>query len=295
MIKDTKFYDKASASYSADRYPAVARSYTQFFFKRRLSLVIGVIERLRKEPAKGLSVFEVGCADGVVLREIYDAFKSDFASFLGVDLSPKMIEVASRENSDTNIVFKTRDEHSDAKRQDLVVEVGVINYVPNVEREIAYAHSMLKDGGRYICSLAGNDSFWNKIKPGEKGFNNFLSYEEYEEMLKGYFVIEKKIPVGFFVPLLWRAPAVARVVQPVVEEILRPFAPNLFHENIYLAKRKELQPYPRSRDKVFSVGIPGKPPFRSDNDFPWILVEPCAPPAERAVCDDVVFAFAHDD
>lgn len=238
MLKDTEFYNKASNSYSADRYPAIAHSYTQFFFKRRLALIVDAFKRVILETDKELSVFEIGCADGVVLREIYETFRSNFSYFLGIDLSPKMIEVASRENSDTGIVFKTRDEYYDTKRYDVVVEVGVINYVLDVEREMTYAHSALKDGGHYICSLAGTDSFLHRVKPGEKGYNNFLSYADYESLLRKHFEIQEIIPVGFFVPFLWRIPALARIVQPIVEGILKPLTPNLFHENIYLVKRK---------------------------------------------------------
>lgn len=238
MLKDTEFYNKASGSYSAVRYPAIAGSYTQFFFKERLALVLGAIKGLTKETDTDLSVSEIGCADGVVLREIYNRFKSNFSYFMGIDLSPKMIEVASRENSDTDIIFKTRDEYRDTKYYDLVIEVGVINYVSDVEREMTYAHSVLKDGGHYICSFAGTDSVLHRLKPGEKGYNNFLSYEEYEKILKELFVIERKIPVGFFIPFLWRIPTLARIVQPIVEGILKPLTPNLFHENIYLVKRK---------------------------------------------------------
>ncbi|MHB8710417.1 MAG: class I SAM-dependent DNA methyltransferase [Minisyncoccota bacterium] len=238
MLKDTEFYNKVSGRYSADRYPTIARSYTQFFFKKRLSLVIDAIKKLTKETDKDLSVLEIGCADGIVLREIYEIFGNRFSCLVGVDTSPKMIEKASAKHRGTPLVFKMRDEYHDTKRYDLVIEVGVINYVPDVGREMAYPHSVLKDGGHYICSLAGTNSLWNKLEQGEKGFNNFLSYEEYETILKKYFIIEKKIPVGFFIPLLWRVPAVARIVQSSAEEILRPLARNLFHENIYLVKRK---------------------------------------------------------
>lgn len=238
MRKDTEFYNKISHRYSADRYPVVVWSYTQFFFKRRLSFVVDSIGRLIKETDKDLSVLEIGCADGVVLRKIYEIFSPHFFYFLGIDISPKMIEVASRENSGTGIIFKTRGEYRDTRQYDLIVEVGVINYVASLENEIAYVHGVLKGSGYYICSVAGTNSLWNKIETADKGFSNFCSYEEYEQILQNFFLIEKKIPVGFFMPLLWRAPAVARIVQPIIEIIFKPFVPNLFHENVYLLKKK---------------------------------------------------------
>lgn len=238
MAKDTEFYNKISGSYSADRYPEVTSSYTQFFFKRRLSLLEDAIKRSIKETDRELSVLEIGCADGVVLRRVYDVFNANFSSFLGVDISPKMIEVASQENADTNIISKVRNEYHDSKKFDLIIEVGVINYTDSVEEEMSYAHSVLNDEGYYICSFAGTDSFLNKIKPGDKGYNNFLSYKEYEQIMQKFFRIEKKIPVGFFVPLMWRFPVIARFKQPIVENLFKYIAPNLFHENIYILRKK---------------------------------------------------------
>lgn len=238
MAKDTEFYNKISESYSADRYPEVATSYTQFFFKKRLDLLIGAIKQTALAQSSGLSVLEIGCANGVVLRKIHEVFKRNFSYFVGLDISPKMIEVASRENVDTNMIFKVRNEYNGLKEFDLIIEVGVINYTDSVEEEMSYAHSVLKDGGYYICSFAGTDSVLNKIKPGDKGYNNFLSYIEYEQTMRKFFRIEKKIPVGFFVPLLWRFPAIARLKQPIVENFFKFFSPNLFHENIYVLKKK---------------------------------------------------------
>lgn len=238
MLKDTKFYDAASSRYSESRYPPFARTYTQFFFKKRLSLAIDSIEQLIGGSRKELSVLEIGCADGVVLKKIYATFKDNFSYFLGIDLSPQMINVAVKENKNSNIVFRNREGFHETKKHDLIVEVGVLNYVASIESEFAYVSSILKNDGWYICSLAGTNSILNRIKPSENGYNNFLSYYQYEQILTGYFTIENKIPVGLFIPLLWRFPFVARTIQIVAEVILRPIIPNLFHEKIYILKRK---------------------------------------------------------
>jgi predicted TPR repeat methyltransferase len=237
MIKDTEFYNKASDSYSADRYPAVACSYTQFFFKKRLDVVIDSIQQCTKKNDKNLSVLEIGCADGILIRKVSEMFRNNFSVFLGVDISRKMIEAAVRKDSDTNILFKTREEYHDTEQFDLILEVGVINYA-SARDEIMYAHGALKNSGYYMCSVAGTDSLWNKIKPGNKGFSNFLPYREYEKIIQEFFSIEKKIPVGFFIPLVWRAPLIARIVQPIAEKILTPIAQNLFHEQVYILKNK---------------------------------------------------------
>lgn len=238
MAKDTEFYNRISGSYSKDRYPEVATSYTQFFFKRRLELLVGAIEQTTLARGSGLSILEIGCADGVVLRRVYEVFKRSFSEFVGLDISPKMIAVASRENSDTGILFKVRNDYCDLRKFNLILEVGVINYAESVNSEIAYAHSVLEDGGYYICSFAGASSLLNRIKPGDKGYHNFLSYEAYEKTMQKFFKIEKKIPVGILIPLLWRLPIIARFKQPIVENLFKYISPNLFHENIYVLRKK---------------------------------------------------------
>jgi len=238
MLKDTEFYNAVSSSYSLSRYPADPQSYTQFFFKKRLSVMIDFLRCSQEFMGTGFSVLEIGCADGIVLRKLHDFFRGKFSEYIGIDISPKMVEVAVREHSDAPILFKTRETYADTKKHDLVIEVGVLNYVSSVEHEYKYVHRILKDTGVYICSLAGTNSLWNRSKSGDKGYSNFLSYEEYQRLLQKYFTIEKEIPVGLFVPLLWRVPLLARIVQPVIEVILKPIAPDLFHEKVYILKRK---------------------------------------------------------
>jgi SAM-dependent methyltransferase len=238
MAKDTEFYNRISESYSGDRYPETTNSYTQFFFKRRLELLVHAIEQTPLTQREGLSVLEIGCADGVVLRKIFEIFKKNFSYFVGLDISPKMIEAAARLNSNTGMLFKVRNDYHDLKKFNVVLEVGVINYTNSVQDEMKYVHSVLEDGGYYICSFAGTNSLLNKIKPGDKVYQNFMTYQEYEQIMQEFFVIEKKIPVGFFVPLLWRFPVVARFKQSVVENMFRYISPNFFHENIYVLRSK---------------------------------------------------------
>lgn len=238
MFKDTEFFNTASSSYSSNRYPVVSQSYTQHFFKKRLSVVIDLLRDSPEFTGTGFSVLEIGCADGVVLRNIYESFGQVFSEYTGIDTSPKMIEVAEREHGDVPILFKVRERYAGTKQHDLIIEIGVLNYVPSIRDECMYVHRALKDTGIYVCSLAGTNSIWNKIKSGDKGYSSFLSYEEYQSLLQRYFTIEKEIPVGFFVPLLWRVPSLARIIQPIIEWVFEPILPNLFHEKVYILKRK---------------------------------------------------------
>jgi SAM-dependent methyltransferase len=235
MIKDSSFYDTESETYSDKRYPKQPSSYNQFFFIKRLSFVLCML-RASLLGKTGLLLLEIGCADGIVIEKIYEKFSGAFSSIIGIDTSLEMIAVASKRYQGRPFVFKNRADFSDTSLKDVIIEVGVINYA-DLSEELDFASSRLKENGVYVISLAGTSSLWNRIKKGDKGFRNFLSYSEYEKEINKKFDIVATKSVGFFIPLIWKIPALARIIQPS-EMILRKIVPNLFHEKIYLLKKK---------------------------------------------------------
>lgn len=234
--KDTEFYNEISATYSRDRYPVKARSYGQFFFKRRLAKALEVLQEKISDTERQYSLLEVGCADGIVIRTIYDRFAAHFSLLHGVDVSPKMIEAAKDNHAQTPITFAMRDSGEEKTSYDLVVEIGVINYT-DVAEEIERAYAATKDNGYYIASYAATDSLWHALKPGNKGFNNLLPYSAFEALARKYFTIEKAIPIGFFIPFLWKFSALAAPIQAVIESLCSRILPNLAHEKIYLLRK----------------------------------------------------------
>jgi SAM-dependent methyltransferase len=234
--KDTEFYNEISATYSRDRYPARARSYGQFFFKRRLAKVLEVLREKISDTERQYSLLEVGCADGIVIRAIYDTFTVRFSLLHGVDISPNMIEAAKNNHAQTPIQFTARNTKGEGAPYDFVVEVGVINYT-DVAEEIEQAYVATKDNGYYIASYAGKGSLLDRFKPGKKGFGNLVPYPMFEALARKKFIIEQVIPVGFFIPLLWRFPALAAPIQVVIESLCSRIFPNLAHEKIYIFKK----------------------------------------------------------
>lgn len=234
MIKDPAFYNKESVQYSAKRYPAVATNYIQFFFKKRLSLTLAHMRSLFGK-SNGLSLLEIGCADGVVLRDIQQKLPAVFSAFTGIDTAKDMIVVAQSLDISHKMKFYVRGEEP-MQTYDTIIEIGVANYA-NFDDELAYAHDHLKAGGMYILSIAGNDSL-NARLGGAVGYNNFLSYAEYQNKIRGIFDVKKIVSVGFHVPFLWRVPFVARRIQPIVEVLFSRLTPNLFHEKIYILRKR---------------------------------------------------------
>jgi glycosyltransferase involved in cell wall biosynthesis len=232
--KDTAYYNRVSRSYSATRYPVQANTFVQWFFKERLNIVLLMVEKCI-EGRTGLSILEIGCADGVVIRAIYEAFPKTFSIIDAVDISPEMIVAARRNHHDTPIRFEERRKLSPA-HYDVIVEVGVLNYTPFVD-DLKVIAKLLTPNGRAIISIAGDGSLKNKFSP-DRGYLHFTPYDTYEKDMRSIFHIEKIMPVGFFLPLLWRVASLGRLLQLQVEQIFIRRKPNLFHEKVYTLSPK---------------------------------------------------------
>lgn len=234
MLKDKQFYNQESANYSTKRYPAVASSYTQFFFKKRLELVLEEIDKATKNKYS-LNLLEVGCADGVVLRSVNEKLGNRFARMAGIDIAEEMIEQAKILTPEGKINYFLRGQEGPGEF-DVILEIGVINY-SDFDEDLIYAKNKLKSLGLYFISVAGSNSLLN-VFGKSKGYNNYLSYDDYENKIKNNYRIIKCLPVGFYLPLLWRFPALGRFVQPLLESFFRLLLPNLFHEKIYILAKK---------------------------------------------------------
>jgi SAM-dependent methyltransferase len=234
--RNTAFYNEASRTYSQERYPQRPRSYRQFFFTRRLSALIGELTALLAHSEESLALLDVGSADGVVLRAMYDTFSTRFTRLEGNDLSPAMVTAAQALHAGTPLTFSVRTEEAEQGAYDIVVETGVINYT-DPATEVAYAAHAVKDRGYYIASYAGKGSFWDVFKRGDKGYQNILPYGKFEAILRTRFTIVRAVPVGYFVPLLWRVPAIAAPVQQVIEWIGSRAFPSRAHERLYILQK----------------------------------------------------------
>ncbi len=231
-----EYYNQESGHYSRRRYEGRLRTYFQFLFRYRLSLSLAMVERVVGHK-HGLRLLEIGCADGIVLRGIHDRFHGAFERMIGIDIASNMIDQAREQNAGRNIVYYVRGQES-GDQVDLVMELGVHPY--DLKGEIEAVANSLQSGGYFIYSLSSRDSIHAKIKlKGKEYLKDYQPYHVYETVLREHFTVIDKIPYGLFIPKLWAFPFIARYVQPFVEFILRPFTPNLFHEQIYLLKKKD--------------------------------------------------------
>lgn len=237
-MKDTGYYDKESVQYSHKRYPDTSTQYTHFFFKRRLALVLGLLAQI-VGAKQGMKLLEVGCADGYVLSRIANEFDG-FGSLIGIDISPAMIAAAQMHYaSDSRMRYYVRDAYDpQGDTFDVIVEVGVLN-LTDLRADLQFARSHLRDNGYYVCSLASSTSLVAQLKPDSReDYRHHLSFAQYERILAEYFTVERRIPYGLFIPHLWKVPALARIIQPAVEQTVRAVCPNAFHEKVYLLKKR---------------------------------------------------------
>lgn len=234
-----EYYNQESTVYSNKRYLGEVNSYVKYFFRRRLALVVALVKRA-VGAKKDLSVLEIACADGVVLRELNRQLPNTFSSLVGNDIAPQMIEVAKGLTPDNLFNYYVRGEEP-VSQFDLVLSIGYLSPVMFKE-EFAYVKERLKSDGYYVCSQAGRHSIQARLRiKNESYYQNYLSYRDVEKKIADDFVIISKRRVGFYLPKLWLWPRLARVIQPLVDQLFSlggSLIGELFHETVYLLQKK---------------------------------------------------------
>ncbi len=233
---NTTFYDNASAEYSGKRYKGKTNSYIQFFFKRRLQLILNILKNNISDK-KNLRLLEIGCADGIVVDTVVSNFSNSFSECVGTDISPEMIEMAKKKNNNKNISYYLKN-NGESGLFDVVLAVGFLS--PGIfDQEFSYINKYLKPEGTVIVSLASKDSLYTKIKLRDKDYaKDYWNHRQYEDFLRRDFDLISTHPYGLFIPKLWAFPSVARIIQPTIETLLAPFLSGFFHEKLYVLRKR---------------------------------------------------------
>lgn len=237
MVTDNtvEFYDQESEQYSKKRYEGETLSYFQFLFKRRRQLFLDLISRIKAELANS-DVLEIGCADGVLIKKLFQKLPDTFRSIVGIDVSPAMLNQARQTTRDLKASYFLRGEEPEGKFN-LVIELGV--HPHHFEDEMIFVSEKLESRGYFIYSASGKSSLHVKIKLGKESYTkDYLDYSSYEKIIKKYFDIVFSEPYGLFIPKVWAIPSIARVLQPFLEIIFKNIFPDLFHEKIYLLRKR---------------------------------------------------------
>lgn len=230
MKKDTEYYNKEGHLYSQKRYPSIDTDFVHFFFKKRRDILMKMLGRIVNGKA-GLTLLEIGCADGVIIREIKNSFKN-IIRLVGIDISDAMITEAMKIERSLGIEFYLKEANKHFGDFDIVVEIGVLN-LTDIEKEFIFVKKHLKSGGYYICSFASNTSLLSILKIKKDTFYNHLSFDGYEKLIKDHFTIVSSESYGIFIPFIWKIPVLARFMQSIFEFVFK-LIPSFFHERIYV-------------------------------------------------------------
>lgn len=232
------FYNKESENYSRKRYEGQLLTYTQFFFRKRLDITVSFLKSIIVQGKK-YKLLEMACADGVVLRRLEKDFENVFLDLVGMDISPEMIKQAKNINKNRKTISRyfIKEEMPNSVF-DLILGIGYISPVI-IEDEFIFVTNNLENNGYYICSLPGRDSLQARFQlKGKEYAKTYVSYKQYEDIIKKYFYIVNSEPYGLYVPKIWSVSVVGRFFQPMLENIFKNIFPDLFHEKIYLLKKK---------------------------------------------------------
>ncbi len=238
MKKDIEFYNKESDNYFKKRYLGKIDNFIKYFFNKRLSLLLNFFEDELKSSFKDkkIRILDIGCADGYVISEAYKINPQKISKITGEDTSPKMIEKAKELFSKEEIFsFCLRGECKEDKF-DVIVELGVP--ISDWKEEFEYVNQKLEKGGIYIFSTPGSKNSLYSLIKRDFHIDHPISFKDFDLLIGDFFDIKDSQVYAFFVPKLWKFPQLALTVQPVVEKVFSIILPSLFHEKIYVLKKK---------------------------------------------------------
>lgn len=150
-------FDRFADEYDAELEAALAVSGEDraYFAKRRVSLLGRCLGDLRELPKRGL---DFGCGVGTTAPLLREQFGLD--QIVGVDVSPRSIELAQRDTGSGNCRFSLINEYEPDGTIDLAYCNGVFHHIPLSERAaaIGYVYRALRPAGLFAL---WENHWWN--------------------------------------------------------------------------------------------------------------------------------------
>ena len=141
-----------------------SREYLEEVRRKRYHYEYHLMPFLRRVAAAGGPVLEIGCSMGMDLAELARMG----VQVVGVDLSPKSIEVARRYFELAGLQAELR--VANAEQLDLpdasfgaVYSCGVLHHTPHIENAIREVHRVLRPGGKAFLMLYSRWSLNNAV------------------------------------------------------------------------------------------------------------------------------------
>jgi 2-polyprenyl-6-hydroxyphenyl methylase/3-demethylubiquinone-9 3-methyltransferase len=158
------FFDQCASTRSTEQH-----GHPQRLLEYRLALV-----RSLARPRSADVVLDLGCGNGHHLL----ALAPEIAHGIGIDVSPRMVELArARLRSSTRIANLTF-EVDDAEQLkgiadqsiDLAICIGAFEHMFDKRAVLASIHRVLKSGGRFFCLTPNADYVWYRTIAPALGF-----------------------------------------------------------------------------------------------------------------------------
>lgn len=167
------------------------------------------MQRIRQlvQLEKDLVILEIGCGNGNGTKLIKKYFEPK--KIVAIDLDPKMIKIAKKNNTNPSILFSVGDAANltsiPDKSFDAIFDFGIIHHIPNWKNCLQELKRVLKPGGQLILEDLSIETFTKGVgnayraildHPYNEMFNrrDFVAYVEKLE----FRIVKKEVhnPLG---------------------------------------------------------------------------------------------------
>lgn len=136
-------------------------------------------------------LLDMGCGTGQLIREIQDAFPNVKLRCVGVDISPRMIEMAAANNPDARFMVDSIDSTKGEGEFDIVVCTHSFPYYRDQAIALRNLSAMLKPGGHLLMAQASVNSAYDALAMFfvryTTGKANYPSIATVKQMASAYF------------------------------------------------------------------------------------------------------------
>lgn len=145
---DQQEFDQYAEDYDAALAQglSVSGEDKNYFAEGRTRWLAACLRQIQERPT---SVLDFGCGTGSAVGFLFDVIGAQ--SVLGVDTSPKSLEVARRTYDSDRTQFLLLGEYRPSEQLDLAFSNGVFHHIPLAERDEAvnYVYRSLRPGGLF--------------------------------------------------------------------------------------------------------------------------------------------------
>lgn len=157
-----------------------------------------IIKEIKKtiKPGKVYNILDMGCGVGQLIREMQYEFKNYEIKYTGVDISPKMIEIARNNDSESTYLNCSVEEFLVTEDKfDIIVCSHSFPYYPNKNDVFNKFYGILKDKGSLLLAQASANTVYDHIAMFFVKFTTssaeYLSIKKIQQLAKDRFNLVK--------------------------------------------------------------------------------------------------------